>query len=123
MTTAVSELPLPPGEGWGEGLAARSTLTHPYPRETEFLSPISRQSLVVETPHSLAAAGERWPVSRARADQALARGCIEPDQHQKFLRDGTIGSHLENLERREGYKGFNQQAVSAIIAATDPRLH
>ena len=23
----------------------------------------------------------------------------------------------------EGYKGFNQQAVSAIIAATDPRLH
>ena len=41
----------------------------------------------------------------------------------KFLREGAIGSHLENLQRREGYKGFNQQAVSAIIAATDPRLH
>ena len=39
------------------------------------------------------------------------------------LREGTIGSHLENLERREGFKGFNQQAVSAIISATDPRLH
>jgi hypothetical protein len=68
-------------------------------------------------------AGERWPVSAQRADRALALGWINSEQHQKFLRDGTIGSHLENLERREGYKGFNQQAVSAIIAATDPRLH
>ncbi len=68
-------------------------------------------------------AGERWPVSKHRADRALALGWIDSEQHQKFLRDGTIGSHLENLERREGYKGFNQQAVSAIIAATDPRLH
>ena len=68
-------------------------------------------------------AGERWPVARQRADRALEQGWIDAEQHQKFLRDGTIGSHLENLERREGYKGFNQQAVSAIIAATDPRLH
>ena len=65
-------------------------------------------------------AGERWPVARHRADRALALGWIDAEQHEKFLRDGTIGSHLENLERREGYKGFNQQAVSAIIAATDP---
>jgi hypothetical protein len=68
-------------------------------------------------------AGERWPVFRHRADRALGLGWIDHDQYEKFLRDGTIGSHLENLERREGYKGFNQQAVSAIIAATDPRLH
>jgi hypothetical protein len=68
-------------------------------------------------------AGERWPVSRHRADHALARGWIDTEQHARFLREGAIGSHLENLERHEGYKGFNQQAVSAIIAATDPRLH
>ncbi|MGO9601604.1 MAG: hypothetical protein ACLP7Q_26820 [Isosphaeraceae bacterium] len=68
-------------------------------------------------------AGERWPVSRHRADCALAQGWIDAEQHVKFCRDGALGSHLENLERREGYKGFNQQAVSAIIAATDPRLH
>jgi len=68
-------------------------------------------------------AGERWSVSRPRADRALALGWIDADQHAMFLRDGAIGSHLENLERREGYKGFNLQAVSAIIAATDPRLH
>jgi hypothetical protein len=68
-------------------------------------------------------AGERWPVDRHRADRALRLGWIDQAQHEKFVREGTIGSHLENLERREGYKGFNQQAVSAIIAATDPRLH
>jgi hypothetical protein len=68
-------------------------------------------------------AGERWPVSRHRALRALKLGWINDEQYDKFLREGAIGSHLENLERREGYKGFNQQAVSAIIAATDPRLH
>ncbi len=68
-------------------------------------------------------AGERWSVDRRRADNLLASGWIDADQHARFLREGTIGSHLENLQRREGYKGFNQQAVSAIITATDPRLH
>jgi hypothetical protein len=68
-------------------------------------------------------AGERWKVDRRRAERALANGWITAEQVEKFTREGTIGSHLENLERREGYKGFNQQAVSAIIAATDPRLH
>jgi hypothetical protein len=67
--------------------------------------------------------GERWPVARLRANRALEAGWIDAEQHVRFVSDGTIGSHLENLERREGYKGFNQQAVSAIIAATDPRLH
>ncbi len=67
--------------------------------------------------------GERWAVSKGRADRLLALGWIDADQHAKFLAEGTIGSHLENLQRTEGYKGFNQQAVSAIIAATDPRLH
>ena len=68
-------------------------------------------------------AGERWAVSKHRADRARALGWIDDEQHARFLRDGAIGSHLENLERREGFKGFNQQAVSAIIAATDPRLN
>lgn len=66
-------------------------------------------------------AGERWPVSKRRADRALAVGWIDADQHARFLNEGAIGSHLENLQRREGYKGFNQHAVSAIIAETDPR--
>lgn len=66
--------------------------------------------------------GETWPVCRKRADRALAAGWIDAEQHSRFLAEGALGSHLENLQRREGYKGFNQQAVSTIIAATDPRL-
>ncbi len=65
---------------------------------------------------------ERWPVAKQRADRLLAAGWIDAEQHARFLAEGALGSHLENLQRREGYKGFNQQAVSAIIAATDPRL-
>ncbi len=68
-------------------------------------------------------AGERWRVAPDRADRAVHAGWITTEQAEKFIREGTIGSHLENLQRREGFKGFNQQAVSAIIAATDPRLH
>lgn len=65
--------------------------------------------------------GERWPVSRERAEKLLSAGFITPEQRDQFLRDGAIGSHLENLQRHGGFKGFNQKAVSVIISATDPR--
>lgn len=68
-------------------------------------------------------AGERWPVARNRVDRLLELGWIDREQHAKFLAEGAIGGHLENLQRKEGFKGFNQQAVSAILAETDPRLH
>jgi hypothetical protein len=65
--------------------------------------------------------GERWRVDPRRVDALLAKGLITPAQAEGFRKDGAIGSHLENLERKGGFKGFNQKAVSAIIAATDPR--
>jgi len=67
--------------------------------------------------------GQRWPVSEKRLRAALARGYITPQQAEQFRANGAIGSHLENLERNEGFKGFNQTGVSEIIAATDPRKH
>ena len=67
--------------------------------------------------------GERWPVDSIRADRLREIGWIDEAQHAKFLAEGAIGSHLEDLQRGEGYKGFNQHAVDAIIAATDPRRH
>ena len=66
-------------------------------------------------------AGERWPVNPARVNLLRQQGLITDAQAGGFIRDGAIGSHLENLERKGGFKGFNQHAVSAIIAATDPR--
>jgi hypothetical protein len=60
-------------------------------------------------------------VERARAQQLLSRGLISQAQFDQFTREGALGSHLENLQRHGGFKGFNQKSVSVVIAATDPR--
>jgi hypothetical protein len=65
--------------------------------------------------------GERWPVRRERAERLLTAGLITRPQSEQFIRDGALGSHLENLQRHGGFKGFNQKSVSVVIAATDPR--
>jgi hypothetical protein len=67
--------------------------------------------------------GERWKVRPERIDRLLSRGLITPEQAKQFRENGALGSHLENLERNDGFKGFNQTGVSEIIAATDPRKH
>lgn len=67
-------------------------------------------------------AGDKWPVKKERVDALLEKGYISQEQAEKFLKEGALGSHLENLQRREGYKGFNQKNVSIIIKKTDPRL-
>ena len=65
--------------------------------------------------------GERWPVAEKRISRLLSQNFITEHQAQQFRERGAIGSHLENLERNDGFKGFNQEGVSEIIAATDPR--
>ncbi len=65
--------------------------------------------------------GARWPVRRERAERLLANKLIDQQQFDKFMSEGAIGSHLENLQRKGGFKGFNQKSVSVIIEATDPR--
>jgi hypothetical protein len=66
--------------------------------------------------------GERWTVRPERARRLLENGSITQEQFRQFATEGAIGSHLENLQRKGGFKGFNQTSVSAIIHATDPRL-
>jgi hypothetical protein len=65
--------------------------------------------------------GERWRIAPERIARLLERNLITPDQAETFTNKGAIGSHLENLERNDGYKGFNQKGVSDIISRTDPR--
>jgi hypothetical protein len=67
--------------------------------------------------------GERWAVSEKRIGRLLDERLITLEQAAKFRTQGAIGSHLENLERNDGFKGFNQTGVSQIISATDPRKH
>ena len=65
--------------------------------------------------------GERWQIRPERIDRVLQSGDITPEQAEKFRTEGGIGSHMENLERHNGFKGFNQTGINAIIAKTDPR--
>ena len=65
--------------------------------------------------------GESWPVRRERTERLLADGLITREQAEQFIQKGALGSHLENLQRHGGFKGFNQKSVSVVIAATDPR--
>ncbi len=65
--------------------------------------------------------GERWVVRPERITRLRTRGLLTDEQAQKFAHEGAIGSHLENLQRKGGFKGFNQKSVSVIIELTDPR--
>jgi len=65
--------------------------------------------------------GEIWSVRPERIEKLLHAGRITDEQARQFREKGALGSHLENLERNEGFKGFNQTGVSEIIARTDPR--
>jgi hypothetical protein len=83
----------------------------------EFMAPFSdfkylRQAFSV---------AELWKVDPERVRKLLHDKMITSRQADKFLSDGVVGSHLENIERREGYKGFNKKNVSTIIKKTDPR--
>jgi hypothetical protein len=64
---------------------------------------------------------ERWPVSAHRLTPLVASGAITAAQAEEFATVGAPGSHLENLARRGGFKGFNQANVSTTMRATDPR--
>ncbi len=101
--------------------------------EARFNHPLLRDQLAAEGIRTMApfsdfpflkqafTEGERWAVNPARIETLLKKGLITKAQADGFLKDGAIGSHLENLERQGGFKGFNQKSVSAIIAAVDPR--
>jgi len=67
--------------------------------------------------------GDIWQVDKKRLEKLLKEGSINKKQYSQFFKFGAMGSHLENLQRDQGYKGFNQKSVTAIIKATDPRKY
>ena len=56
-----------------------------------------------------------------RLDKLLESQSISYDEYKCFKKKGALGSHLENLERKWGYKGFNQNSVSDILNRINPR--
>jgi hypothetical protein len=65
--------------------------------------------------------GERWTPDADRLAQLIKNKSVTEVQARRFHDEGALGSHLENIQRNQGFKGFNRQAVSDIISATDPR--
>jgi len=67
--------------------------------------------------------GERWNPAAERLDLLVRTGAVTESQAAQFGEKGALGSHLENIERNDGFKGFNQAGVNQIIHATDPRMN
>lgn len=59
--------------------------------------------------------GEQWVVREDRLEALVKKGSISEKMAKKFADKGAIGSHLENLQRRLGFKGFNQKGVSSVL--------
>ncbi|HEY3632359.1 MAG TPA: hypothetical protein VGL21_15735 [Jatrophihabitantaceae bacterium] len=64
---------------------------------------------------------ELWTVPRARLAPLVAAGQLSAERAEELATVGGAGSHLENLARRGGFKGFNQHNVSVTMKATHPR--
>ncbi len=64
---------------------------------------------------------ETWIADPIRCGSLLDLGLITADQHDGFLERGVPGSHLEILQRWDGFKGFNKTGIDAIIRRTDAR--
>lgn len=83
----------------------------------EFMAPFSDFSYLKQA----FSRAERWDVDPDRVTKLLNKGSIDDEKADRFLSHGALGSHLENIQRRDGYKGFNRKNVSAIMRRLDPR--
>jgi len=63
---------------------------------------------------------EKWQVRGEKLNLLQKNHSLTNEQASVFLRDGAVASHLENIQRGQGFKGFNQNSVSAIIKWTNP---
>jgi hypothetical protein len=90
--------------------------------EARFNHPLLKEQLAAEGIVTMKPFSDFPFLKQAFTEVLRQKGLITNAQADGFIKDGAIGSHLENLERKGGFKGFNQKAVSAIISAVDPRL-
>lgn len=65
--------------------------------------------------------GDRVAVDPERIDQLEREGHIRADEAETLRMDGMILSHLENIERNDGYRGFNKPGIDGVLRKLDPR--
>ncbi|NIQ04683.1 MAG: hypothetical protein GWO20_02810 [Candidatus Korarchaeota archaeon] len=86
------------------------------PMGVEFMTPFSDFSFLKQE----FTRGKAWRPRKQRLKRLLERHLITKKEFENFKED-VIGSHVENIERGQGFKGFNQDSVSVILERTDPR--
>jgi hypothetical protein len=67
--------------------------------------------------------GDWDAVDPARVEMLEAQGHISADEAEKLRLEGSIVTHLENIERNEGYKGFNREGIDSVLRKLDPRAY
>jgi hypothetical protein len=65
--------------------------------------------------------GQWWPVNPKRIDLLQQQGHLSAEEAEDFRLQGAIGAHLENIERNDGFKGFNQPGIDGVLRIIDPR--
>jgi hypothetical protein len=66
-------------------------------------------------------APDPWPVDAGRVRSLLDHGDLTDGAADRLTTGAVPGSHLELIERRFGFKGFNQTSVSRTITDNDLR--
>ncbi|MEE4155269.1 MAG: hypothetical protein V2I27_14015 [Erythrobacter sp.] len=67
--------------------------------------------------------GDWAAVDPAKVDQLEDGGHLPPDEAERIRTEGAIVTHLENIERNEGYKGFNKPGIDGVLQKLDPRRY
>ncbi|WP_156029855.1 hypothetical protein [Sphingomonas sp. URHD0057] len=85
----------------------------------EMMSPFSDfDHLYQELTH-----GDWAAVDPRRVDQLEADGHLPADEAEQIRLNGAIVAHLENIERNDGYKGFNRDGIDGVLRKLDPRAY
>ena len=67
--------------------------------------------------------GDWAAVDPIRVQGLLAAGHIEIEEAEKLCLQGSIITHFENIERNDGFKGFNRDGIDGVLRKLDPRAY
>lgn len=67
--------------------------------------------------------GDWAAVDPTRVDALEREGHLPPEEAERIRTDGAIITHLENIERNDGYKGFNKPGIDGVLQKLDPRRY
>lgn len=67
--------------------------------------------------------GDWVPVDPIRVDTLEREGHIGAEEAEKIRLEGAILTHLENIERNYGFKGFNKPGIDDVLRKLDPRAY